>query len=70
MYEDYFRFADIPYSIRQNHLKRLVLLKICRVRRDLQLLADRNLASQLIGEVFEEDHVVLRLLSFGCLDRH
>jgi hypothetical protein len=34
----------------------------------LQLLDDWNLASQFVGEVFEEDHVVLRLLRFRCLD--
>jgi hypothetical protein len=30
----------------------------------LHLLAYRNLASHFIKEVFEEDHLVLRLLSF------
>ena len=36
----------------------------------LQLLVDGNLASQFVGEVFEEDHLVLRLLSFRCVDGH
>ena len=36
--EDYLRFADDTYSIRPNHLKRLVLLKICRVKRDCSYL--------------------------------
>ena len=36
--EDYLRFADIPYSIRPNHLKGPVLLQICRVKRDCSYL--------------------------------
>ncbi len=36
----------------------------------LQLLAGGNLASQFAGEVFEEDHLVLRLLSSRCVDGH
>jgi hypothetical protein len=54
----------------QTTSKRLSLLEICRIKRDLQLLADRNLASQFVEEVFEKDHLVLRLLSFCCLDGH
>jgi hypothetical protein len=36
----------------------------------LQILDDWNLASQFVGEVFEEGHLVLRLLRFRCLDWH
>jgi hypothetical protein len=64
------RIADDTYSIRPNNLKRLVLLKICRGSMRLHLLAYRNLAPQFVGEVFEEDHLILRLLSFRCLDWH
>jgi len=35
---DYVRFADDSYSIRLNHLKRLALLEICRVKRDCSYL--------------------------------
>ena len=34
------------------------------------LFADWDLAPQFFGEVFEEDHLALRLLSFRCLDWH
>jgi hypothetical protein len=33
VFEDNFRFAENPYFIRPNHLKRLVLLKIWRAKR-------------------------------------
>jgi hypothetical protein len=52
--EDYLRFADHSHSIRQNHVKGSFLLEICTVKLDLQLLADRSLASQFVGEVLEE----------------
>jgi len=34
----------------------------------LQLFTGRNLAAHFVEEVFEEDHLVLCLLSFRCLD--
>jgi hypothetical protein len=34
----------------------------------LRLLADWNLASYFVEEVFREDYLVLRLLAFRCLD--
>ena len=54
----------------QSTLECWFLLKICRVKRDLQLLADRDLASHFVGEVFKEDHVILRLLCFRRFDWH
>jgi len=36
----------------------------------MQLLARGHLALRLVEEVFEEDHVALRLLRFRQLDRH
>jgi hypothetical protein len=68
--EDYLRFADDTHSIRPNHLKRLVFIEDLQGLARLQLLADRDLASQFVEEVFEEDHLVLRLLCFRSLDWH
>jgi hypothetical protein len=34
------------------------------------LFPDWNLASHFVEEVFEEDHLVPRLLSFRCVDGH
>jgi hypothetical protein len=45
-------------------------LAIDRVKRDLYLFADRDLASDVVEKVFEEGHLVLRLLSVRCLDGH
>ena len=36
----------------------------------MQLLADGNLASQFVGEVFEEDHCLREFLLRGDRDTH
>jgi hypothetical protein len=67
---DYFRIADDTHSIRPNHVKGSFLLKICKIDRDCGLLAYWDLAPQFLREAFEEDHLVVRLLRFRCLDWH
>ena len=47
-----------------------LLTREFRHERRETLFRDRHFALQFIGEVFEEDHVVLWLLPFRCLDWH
>ena len=61
--------SDDTYSIRPNNLKRLVFVEDLQGQTRLQLFADRDLASQFFGEVFEENHVALFLLSRLALTR-